>query len=408
MTSEPDPINGGGATERPVAPPAGTPSVLQVLPALETGGVERGTVDIARALVEAGGRAVVASAGGVMVREIERAGARHVVLPLDAKGPLAIRANIARLRALIEAEGIDLVHARSRAPAWSALYAARRAGVPLITTFHGTYSIGNPLKRLYNAVMTRGDRVIAISEFIAGHIRENYPIDEARLRVVPRGIDFALFDPARVSAERLVALSRRWRLGDGMQVVMLPGRLTRWKGHRVLIDALADLGRHDLRCLFVGSDQGRAGYRRELEERARRRGVDGVVQIVDDCRDMPAAYMLADAVVSASLDPEAFGRVAVEAQAMGRPTIAIDHGGARETVAAGETGWLVPPGDARALAAALEHVLALDRAARERLAERAIARARARFSRETMCARTLAIYRELAVAPAVHRARAAQ
>ena len=407
--SEPDPINGGGATECPPAPPAGTPSVLQVLPALETGGVERGTVDIARALVEAGGRAVVASAGGVMVHEIERAGARHVVLPLDAKGPLAIRANIERLRALIEAEGVDLVHARSRAPAWSALYAARRTGTPLVTTFHGTYSFGNPLKRLYNAVMTRGDRVIAISEFIAGHIRANYPIDEARLRIVPRGIDFALFDPARVSAQRLVVLSRRWRLGDEMQVVMLPGRLTRWKGHRVLIDALAELGRHDLRCLLVGSDQGRAGYRRELEEQARRRGVDDVVQIVDDCRDMPAPYMLADAAASAPLDPGAFARVAGEAPALRRPTDPAHHGGARETVAAGETGWLVPPGDARALAAALEHALALDRTAREQLAERAIARARARFSREAMCARTLAIYRELAPAPAdAHRAHAAQ
>ncbi len=403
MTDGIDPINRARATERP------RPTVLQVLPALETGGVERGAVDIARALAEAGWRALVASAGGAMVREIERAGAEHIALPLDAKGPLAIRANIARIIRLIEAEGVDLVHARSRAPAWSALAAARRTGRPFVTTFHGAYSAGNPLKRLYNAVMTRGDRVIAISEFIAGHIRETYRIDEAKLRIIPRGIDFSLFDPARVGAERLVALARRWRLDDGVPVAMLPGRLTRWKGHGVMIDALARLGRDDIRCLFVGSDQGRTGYRRELEERARRRGVAGVVQIVGDCRDMPAAYMLADAVVSASLDPEAFGRVAVEAQAMGRPTIATDHGGARETLADGETGWLVPPGDPDALAAALGRALSLSTEAREALAGRAIARARERYSREAMCARTLDVYRELIAGPETVRAvRAAQ
>ncbi|MFQ5785489.1 MAG: glycosyltransferase family 4 protein [Alphaproteobacteria bacterium] len=369
--------------------------MLQVLPALESGGVERGAVDIARALADAGWRALVASTGGALTHEIERAGAEHLVLPLASKNPFVMRSNVGRLARLIESEGVDLVHARSRAPAWSALYAARRTGRPLVTTFHGAYNFANAIKRRYNAVMARGDRVIAISGFIAEHLHEHYRIADARLRVVRRGIDLDIFDPARVSAERLVQLAGRWRLPDDAPVVMLPGRLTHWKGHRVLIDALAILGRKDLRCLFVGPDQGRRGYRRELEAQIGRRGLEGVVHFVDHCRDMPAAYMLADVVVSASLDPEAFGRIIVEAQAMGRPTIASDHGAARETVVPGVTGWLTPPGEEGALARTLETALDLYAAARERLAARAISRARADYDRRTMCAATLDIYREL-------------
>ena len=377
-----------GAASKPRA-------VLQVLPALETGGVERGAIDIAAALVAAGWRALVASAGGAMERELGRAGAVHVTLPLTAKSPIAIRANAARLAALIEAEDIALVHARSRAPAWSALFAARRTGRPFVTTFHGTYNFGNPVKRWYNGVMVRGDRVIAISRFIDDHLGRHYGADAARVRVVPRGIDFDRFDPARVSGERIVRLAGRWRLPDGVPVVMLPGRLTRWKGHEVLIDAIHMLGRYDIRCLLVGADQGRGGYRRALEVRIMERGLGGVVHVVDHCDDMPAAYMLADVVVSASLDPEAFGRVAVEAQAMGRPTIASDHGAARETLLDGETGWLTYPGNARALARAVGEALTLDPATREALAARATARVRANFSKEAMCAATLAVYEEL-------------
>ena len=371
------------------------PTVLQVLPALGTGGVERGAVDVAAALASAGWRALVASSGGAKEREVQRAGAECVTLPLASKSPFAMRANVDRLATLIGAEDVSLVHARSRAPAWSAFYAARRTGRPFVTTFHGTYNYGNRLKRLYNSVMARGERVIAISHFIADHLREHYGVAESRIRVVHRGIDFSQFDPARASSERIIKLAGQWRLPDGVPVIMLPGRLTRWKGQVVLIDALAELGRRDLRCLLVGDDQGRQGYRAELKRRIRERGLDGVVHVVDDCDDMPAAYMLADVVVSASLDPEAFGRVAVEAQAMGRPTIASDHGAARETLIAGVTGWLTPPGDASALAGALNQALTLNAGGRAALAARAIERVRAKFSKEAMCAATLAVYREL-------------
>ncbi len=380
--------------------PARGPVVLQVLPALETGGVERGTVDVAAALAAAGGLAVVASSGGPMVRELERAGGLHVTLPVHSKNPFVMRRNVGRLTDLIEAHEVEIVHARSRAPAWSALAAARRTQRPFVATFHGTYGHGNPVKRRYNAVMTRGDVVIAISNFIAEHIRETYGVAIGRVRVIHRGVDLDLFSPRRVSAERMIDLAERWRLTDEDAVVMLPGRLTRWKGQALLLKALARLDRRDIRCALVGSDQGRRRYRRELERLVKRRGLEDVVLFAGDCRDMPAAYMLADVVVSASTEPEAFGRVAAEAQAMGCPVVASDHGAARETVLAGKTGWLYPPGDADALAEAVGQALAMNAEARERLAKKAMAHIAANFSKEKMCAETLSVYDELREAAA--------
>lgn len=374
---------------------ARAPGVLQVLPTLGTGGVERGTIDVARALVAAGWRALVASAGGPLVREVERAGAEHVALPVDSKNPFVMRGNIDRLADLVRTHDIDIVHARSRAPAWSARGAAARAGAHFVTTFHGTYNVGNPLKKAYNAIMTRGERVIAISQFIGRHVVADYGADPARVVVIPRGIDLALFDRAAVSPERIVRLAQAWRLDDGVPVVMLPGRLTEWKGQSVLIEAIARLGRRDLHCILVGDDQGRAAYRKRLENDIARLGLESVVRLIGHCNDMPAAYMLADVVVSASTDPEAFGRVAAEAQALGRLIVATDHGAARETVIDSVTGWLVAPGDAQALAEGLRVALGTGPAARDAMTARAVAHARERFATDRMCAQTLAVYEEI-------------
>lgn len=371
------------------------PAVLQVVPSLVTGGVERGTVDVAAALVDAGWKSLVVSSGGPMVREVLRSGAEHIELPVHSKNPMVMRSNVERLASIIRDYGIDIVHARSRAPAWSARRAARGAGVRFMTTIHARYNLGLPLKRLYNSVMADGDRVITNSAFIARYALETYKADPERIRVIHRGIDIDRFDPAKVSAERVIKLSTDWRLPDGVPVVMLPGRLTRWKGQTVLIEAIARLGRDDVRCLIVGSDQGRTGYRRELEALIEKRQLGGVVHLVGDCGDMPAALMLADAVVSASTDPEAFGRVIVEAQAMGRPIVAADHGASRELVLPEETGWLVPPNDPDALADALRSALALDATARESWARRAITRTQELFTKQKMCAETLDVYREL-------------
>lgn len=375
--------------------PKGAPTVLQVLPALVSGGVERGTVDVARAVVEAGWRALVVSRGGPMVHELERVGATHFTLPVHAKNPLLWRSTYERLVDLIWREGVDLVHARSRMPAWLAWRAARRNRVPFVTTFHQRPAAGTALKRLYNSVMVRGERVIAISHYVAERLLEDYGLDPARLRVIPRGVDLSLFDPDKVTAERLIRLSERWRVPDGVPVVMLPARVTKWKGHGLLVDALALLDRGSCHCLMVGDDAGRRSVKAALEPRIARLGLTPHVHFVGRCDDMPAAYKLADVVVSASLDPEPFGRVMIEAQAMGRPVVAADHGGARETVLAGATGWLVRPGDPQALAEGIRTALALDAGARARLAEQAVAHVRGNFSRYQMCARTLTVYSEL-------------
>jgi glycosyltransferase involved in cell wall biosynthesis len=373
-------------------------TVLQVLPELGVnGGIERGTVEIAAAISAAGGRALVASAGGLISHELSRAGAEHIRLPLASKNPFVIHANIERLVDVIRAQNVDIVHARSRAPAWSAYYAARRTDTHFLTTFHGTYSVGNPFKHRYNSIMTKGEQVIAISDFIAGHIRQMYGVPRSKLRTIHRGVDLARFDPAKVSAERVIQLANRWNMTDGLPVVMLPGRLTRWKGQTAFIDAIDKLGSRDLTCLLVGSDQGRSAYRKELENLIEARGLGGVIRLVDNCNDMPAALMLTDVVVSASLAPEAFGRVVPEAQAMGRPVIATDHGGSKETVLNGETGWLVPPNDVDAMASTLAGVLKIKGPAREILAAKAMANVRNNFSKDAMCTKTLALYDEILV-----------
>lgn len=371
-------------------------TILQVLPALGgSGGVERGTVEIAGCISAQGWRSLVASNGGERVYQLQRANAEHIQLPLHSKNLLTILKNIKRLEQVIRDNNVDIVHARSRAPAWSAYYACQRTGTPFVTTFHGTYSAGNGFKRAYNAVMTKGDRIIAISKFIAGHLKQMYGAPGEKIRVIHRGVDLDSFNPALVSAERVVKLASTWRLEDGYPVVMLPGRLTRWKGQGVFIEAIAALKRDDIRCILVGSDQGRTAYRKELERLIQQHGLGSVIRIVDHCDDMPAAYMLSDVVVSASTDPEAFGRVVVEAQALGRPVVAPDHGGACETIAEGQTGWLFAPGDKDALAAALGKALSLSEEDRQAFVERAIDSVTKHFSKDAMCLKTLNVYREL-------------
>jgi glycosyltransferase involved in cell wall biosynthesis len=371
------------------------PTVMQVLPALRQGGVERTSIEIASAVSEAGGRCIIVSAGGPMQYDVTRAKAEHITLPVDSKNPFIMYTNVFRLAKIIRDNNVDIVHARSRAPAWSAWVAAKRCGVPFVTTFHGVYSLGGRLKRRYNGIMTKGHMVIANSTFVAAHIRKNYGIRLSKLRIIHRGVDLDRFDADKVKPQRVVELANIWRLEEGLPVIMLPGRLTRWKGQVLFIEAIAALGRKDIRCLLVGSDQGRSNYRREVENLIADNDLNEVVRIIDNCNDMPAAYMLTDVVVSASTDPEAFGRVIPEAQALGRPVIATNHGGALETVIQGKTGWLVPPGDAQALTSAIECVLGLDEGARKELAQKAVENVREKFSKTTMCAKTLAVYDEI-------------
>lgn len=374
-------------------------TILQVLPEMETGGVEQSALDMARAIIAQGWRAVIACEGGVKAERAANAGAHVEILPMASKNPITMWRNVKRLQALCRAHKVDLIHARSRAPAWSARACARRLDLPFVTTIHGAYNAGNSFKRRYNAIMATGDRVIANSQFMADYALREFGLEPPRLVTIPRGIDLAQFDPARLSSERIIAQSKAWRLDEERPVIMLPGRLTRWKGQMVLIEAAARLverlGHRDFLVLLVGDAQGRSDYEDELVERANALGVGGQVRLTGPARDMPAAYALAQVVVSASTDAEAFGRVSVEAQAMRRLIIATDHGGSRETVRDGETGFLVPPNDADALAAALERALKLNEATRLAMTTQARIHVAERFDLRMMTRRTLDVYREL-------------
>jgi glycosyltransferase involved in cell wall biosynthesis len=378
-------------------------TILQIIPRLDAGGAERTTIDVAAALVRAGARALVASEGGRLASELQAVGGLLAPFPAATKNPFAMALNVPRLARLIAEEGVDLVHARSRAPAWVALGACRRTKRPFVTTYHGAYSGRSALKLRYNSVMARGDIVIANSQFTADAIERAYPFARGRLIVIPRGTDLTRFAPAEVERARVMRLREAWGVAPHERVVLLAARLTEWKGQRVLIEAariLKERGVADVKYMLAGDPQGRDAYARDLDARVRRAGLEGVVSRVGHCHDMPAALVAASVVAVPSTAPEAFGRSAVEAQAMGTMVVVSDSGAAPETVVAppqapaqARTGWRVPPDDAPALADALMSALALGATARDAIALRARAHVEANFSLEQMTAKTLAAYR---------------
>lgn len=379
-------------------------SVLQVTPALETGGVERTTIEIAEAIARAGGRALVASRGGRLERDLAAAGGELTPMPLDTKNPLTMIDNARRLAALAKRQGVGLIHARSRAPGWSALWAARSLNLPFVTTYHGVYNARSALKKFYNSVMARGDLVIANSHFTRAHVIATHAVAPERVIAIPRGVDLARFDPAAVSPERTQAMRRLWGVSDddARPIVLLPGRVTRWKGQALFIDAASRLeAEMPGRALYViaGDAQGRTAYVRELEDLCAARGLGDRVKLVGHLTDMPAALAASSIAVFPSLDPEAFGRAAVEAQAMGVPVIVAAHGGLIETVIDDVTGFHVPPGDVDAFAAALHGVLDMPDAARKKLGAAGLAHVRATYSTSALQTATIEVYRRLLEAP---------
>ena len=371
-------------------------SVLQVLPHLNSGGLVSGAVEISEALQKTGMNSFVASAGGRREREITKAGGKVINFSLGSKNPIIMLLNVYKLSRIIKKYKINIIHARSRAPAWSAYFAAKKMGIPFVTTFHGTYSIQNKLKKKYNSIMVKSDRVIAISKFINNHILSNYNIDKDKIVTIHRGINIERFNYLKVADERLISLLNIFNIPEDSFVVLLPGRITRWKGHILLIEAIFKLQRSDIICLFVGDAQGRNKYYAELEKILDKFKLKNNFRIIPNQSDMATIYKLADVVVSSSLDPEAFGRVIVEAQAMGRPTISANHGGGSEIIIDGLTGWLFKPGDADDLSDKINKALTLNKDNRDKLAINAIKRAKLNFNNETMCAKTLQVYAELA------------
>lgn len=379
------------------------PTILQIIPELDTGGAELSAIEIADAIVRAGGRALVLSEGGRLAPRIAASGGEFVPFAAATKNPVRLLWNAHAIRRMIESEGVDLVHARSRAPAWSALIAARRAGVPFVTTYHGAYNEKTRLKRAYNAVMAKGDIVIANSRYTKRLIETRYGTPADRIRVIYRGVDGGTFDPAAISEERKAALRTRWGAEPETRIILQPARLTNWKGQSTVIEAArlleADGRLGDSLIVLAGDAQGRDAYRQRLEGEIAAAGLGRKIILPGHVDDIPAALAVSHLALVASIEPEAFGRVATEAQAMGCPVIATDLGAPPETVAAvpavaqGETtGWLVPPGDAAALATAMAEALSLAPDARAALGARARTRATGRFSLDAMRHQTLEVY----------------
>jgi len=376
------------------------PKVLQVLPALGPGGVERGTLDISRYLIGQGWTPIVVSNGGKQEKDLIDMGAASINLPVHSKNPFVMRANVKRLAQIIRNHDIQLVHARSRAPAWSARYAAGRAGVPFLTTFHSLYSgADNFLKRGYNAIMTSGDRVIAISDYVADHVIKCYGVTNDQLRVIPRGVDLTEFDPENVDETRVAKLREAWKIDPSKRVIMLPARISQRKGHTWLLDALAKLWKddkdEDTICIMVGGRTAGSAYADRVEKKIIDLKLKNRVWLVGTCDDMPAAYKIADIVIIPSTGAEAFGRTSIEAQAMGKPVIATDDWGLSETIMPAATGWLVHPEDADHLAASIELALDMPEDARDRLATRCRRFVDRHYSLGRMGKSTVSVYREL-------------
>jgi glycosyltransferase involved in cell wall biosynthesis len=368
-----------------------------VTPALDAGGVETLTLDMAAATAGAGARSLVASRGGRLEGALAQAGGELIRLPVHSRNPLTLAANAHRLETVIRRENVSLVHVRSRAPAFSALAAARRAGVPLVATYHGIYSAASPIKRWYNAVMTRGDAVIANSAFTQAHIAAEHGLPPESITVIPEGVDAEAFNPAAVSSARIGALRARWDIGpdERRRIILLPARLTGWKGHRIFIEALArSPARGQVLAVLAGSGEATA-LAGEIRAAIGSANLEESVRMVGPCADMPAAYTLADLVVAPSTLPESFGRSVVEAAAMATPVIASRLGAHAETVVDGLTGWLVAPGDAGALAEAIDAALAADPAALAAMGAAARERARRLYSLPAMCEATFDLYRRV-------------
>ncbi len=379
-------------------------TILQIVPELETGGAELSAIEISQAVKIAGGRSLVLAEGGRLVPRLQAAGGEFVAFPAATKNPAKIIRNAGRIAEIARRENVQLIHARSRAPAWSALIAARRLKLPFVTTYHGAYKENSALKNWYNSVMARSDVVIANSRYTADLVKQRYGTPEAKMRVIYRGVDLERFDRAKVDPERCAKLRAAWGIGAGTPIVFNAARLTAWKGQSDLVALAARMHAINPEVVFIlaGDDQGRSDYREKLTQQIRTLGLETVVRLVGHVDDVAAALATARAAFVASIEPEAFGRAAAEAQAMGCPVISTNIGAPPETVrapprvaAAERTGWLVRPGALDDYEAALREALALSPADRERFAARASRNIRENFSTANMQRQTLEVYDRL-------------
>ena len=366
--------------------------IIQVLPALNSGGVERGTLEMAEAIVKNGWRSIVISSGGRLEQRLIRRGTEHITLPVNSKNPLAWIVLKYKLKNIFLKEQPDIVHVRSRVPAWTAGSVARSMKIPLISTVHGRYFSNSFVKKIYNRVLLKANTVIAISNYVKHNILKTDSWSENKITVIHRGADTDIFNPSSISENRIVETSKLFQLPDDAQIIMLPARPTRWKGHELLIEAFSKIANDKLFCVMPGADD-QGTYLASLNRSVKKYGVEGRVTFLKFLDDLPAAYMFADVVVVASLTPEPFGRVAIEAQAMERPIVAFDHGGVAESIINGKTGILVKPGDVKQLEKAIVSLLKKSSSQRVKMGKKARKHILDNFSLLKMTERTLDLYK---------------
>ena len=369
-------------------------SIIQVLPALNQGGVERGTIEIATALQRAGIPNYVISSGGKMVPELTKIGVEHITLPVATKNPMKLWLNAGKMAKIFKEKNAGLIHVRSRAPAWSVKWASQKTGVPFIASFHGIYGIKPAIKKLYNRVMLQGQKVIAVSNFVKKHLMDEYGVPEEKIVVIHRGADIGLFNPDKITQDKIQTFLTTHDIPLDKPIVSLVGRLTRMKGQSVMLEAVRQMKHKEITILLVGGNP-KGDYDKELQEELADLPDETIVKIFAvPGKEMPLVYAASDIFVQPSLIPESFGRSIAEAQSMKRVVIAAAHGGACELIEDKKTGFLTPVGDAKELAKMIDKVLDITPEERNEIGETACEFVHQNFTIQKMCEKTLALYRE--------------
>tara|TARA_B100000945_G_scaffold39528_1_gene26580 strand:- start:498 stop:1655 length:1158 start_codon:yes stop_codon:yes gene_type:complete len=376
--------------------------VLQVIPKLGYGGAETGCYDLAHFLFEKDCKSYIVTSGGPLLKFVKKNKVKIIRLPVQSKNPILILINSILLALIILILKIDIVHARSRAPAWSCLLSCFLTGRKFVTTFHGTYNFTNKIKKFYNSVMVRSDLVIAGSNFIFNHIQENYSgllSARKRILVIFRGINTEYFSNATVTNEKINKLNADLNLRSEIFKILLPGRLTKWKGQEMFIESLNLLktkyGKNNFHSIILGNHQGRTVYFKKLVSMAEKYRLNKNLTFLLNFKEMPVIYYISDVVVSSSIEPEAFGRVSVEAQAMQKPIIASDLGGSKETIIDGKTGFLFKNGNSESLAEYLNNIIEMDKHKLQSIGNEGRKNILLKFDVEKMCQSTFTEYKKL-------------
>ena len=368
--------------------------LLQVLPHLNSGGMVSGAVEISNFLKNKGGKSIIVSSGGYREQELLKNDASIIHLPVETKNPFLIYLNKNRLKKIILKYNVNIVHARSRAPAWSAYLAAKETNTSFITTFHGTYGTENLVKKKYNSVMLKGDYTIAISKFIKKHIEEEYKKSN-NIFVIARGINEKVFSPKSVTTARIISAAKKIKTDEFKKTILMPGRLTSWKGHEIAIRALSLIEDNNIKLVILGDLQKRFKYKSNLEKLTLELGLNDKVLFLEQTRDLPAYLMLADLVISCSTKPEAFGRTILEAQAMGRPVLAFNHGGSVELIKENKNGILSPVSNIEEYAKNINKSLSLSLKDREKISNESIKMVNQKYLTSNMCKKTINLYKNL-------------